>query len=146
MAHESVYLCIVTDAAKTQVAVHATSLSSSRPPSGTPLKFYIVLYNQGDAYSASTGYFVAPVSGVYYFISTIGGADSNDDAHHYLYVDNTQLGVSYTYRDGLNPVFSPVHAVVHLTPGQKVWVKADGSTYLDYHYSMFSGFLLFQDF
>jgi hypothetical protein len=139
-----VSLYCVTDIARKQVAFHVTDPQSHNLPADTPIKFASFHYNLGNAYSYSTGYFVAPYRGYYYFICTTGSNDLNDYALHSLYVDNRMLGVTATY-DVSHPTFAPVHAVVHLVPGQKVWVKADGSSYANNYYSMFSGFLLALD-
>jgi hypothetical protein len=138
----------VTDAAHNQVAFHATDsgLNYLHPSSGTPIIFTGVHYNLGRSYSPTTGYFTAKFAGIYYFIVTTGGFNNNAEAYHFLVMDNNiLLGKAYTYKSGRNADYVPFHAVVHLNPGQKVWVQGDGSTYEGGNHSMFTGFLLAND-
>jgi hypothetical protein len=87
------------------------------------------------------------VAALYFVIATTGDHSSNDAEDHYLCVDNTEVGAGYTSYDG-HLIFSTVHAVLHVTPGQRVWVKADGSVYYNttWYHTMFSGFLVAPDF
>jgi hypothetical protein len=136
----------VTDAAHNQVAFHATATKNPHPSDyGDPIIFDYAFYNLGNSYSPTTGYFTAKFAGTYYFITTTGGLGNNDYAEHALILDDYRaLGEAYTYRSGSNWDYVPVHAVVHLNPGQKVWVWGDESKY-NGEVSMFSGFLLAHD-
>ena len=134
----------VTDRTRQQVAFHAVYLHSEAPPYGTPVIVNHVMYNHGNAYSGTTGYFTAPFPGVYFFAGTTGSDRSDHAAYHYLYVDNTPLSGVRTYEDHNPPSSATAHAAVHLTTGQRVWIRSYGDTY-NSPYTTFSGFLISPD-
>ena len=106
--------------------------------------------NIGHAYDRHTGYFTAQVPGLYFFICTAGGSDNNTHAFHSLMVDDKEISKTYTFVDGPRGTgtdvdFAPVHGVVHLSVGQRVWVMADGSEYYSQNDVTFTGFLISPD-
>jgi hypothetical protein len=124
------------------VAFHATNLQSRTPPSGTPLVFNHVQYNEPGSYNSTTGYFTVPTAGLFYFIASTS-ANSRSAAHFYLYVDNTIIDYSYVSNQA-DAEMSSLHGVIHVQAGQRVWVKSGGE-YWD-AVSAFTGFLLSPDF
>ena len=126
------------------MSFQATGLANSHPTAGTPLILDNARYNQGNAYSTSTGYFTAPFAGTYYFIGTSGSGYTNDYATLYLYVDSTHVDYVRTYDHDGHLYFASVHGVVHLNAGQRVWLRSDGHYYYS-EYTTFTGFLLSPD-
>jgi hypothetical protein len=140
--------------ARTQVAFHATPVSSSAFPGSADgiLIFDNALYNVGNCYDPATGVFTAKHAGLYFFIVTTGMEDINSEgAIHALFVDGAQVGVGGTFQviSKLSRPYitGPVHAAVHLKPGNKAWVvgKSAGA-FKGKLFAMFSGFMISRDF
>ncbi|XP_042258009.1 complement C1q-like protein 4 [Thunnus maccoyii] len=109
------------------------------------LVYHHVVSNIGNAYSPITGYFTAPVPGVYYFSFTSywwGGDGSSGGS---LYHNGYQVVSWYNCEQPHNTSGSN-SAVLHLQVGDKVNVRLwEGLKISDNvnNYSSFSGFLLF---
>lgn len=104
--------------------------------------------SQGGGYHNDTGFFQAPVPGVYYFIATAAGASPHNPTQFHLSVDDTSTissGYSFFNGQAMEGRFSTAHGVMLLRQGQKVWIRSDGSTYDGVDHTMFSGFLLYPD-
>ncbi|KAI9546295.1 hypothetical protein NQZ68_028712 [Dissostichus eleginoides] len=101
-----------------------------------------VITNIGAAYSTSTGIFVAPVAGVYYFTCFYHNGGGYGEMLQ-LYKNNelvllTHDHGSYYYNNGGNAVF------LQLEQGAQVYVRLVKDSYVsgtDYH-TTFSGFLV----
>jgi hypothetical protein len=106
--------------------------------------FRDVKYNEPGSYDSATGYYTVPTPGVYYFIASTGADNANSGVQFSLYVDDTQIDISYAYNPASNEM-SSVHGVVHLQAGQRVWVRSNGDTAYWPTVSAFTGFLLSPD-
>ncbi|XP_037614180.1 cerebellin-1-like isoform X2 [Sebastes umbrosus] len=112
----------------------------------TTLIYRTVISNIGNAYSPSTGIFVAPVAGVYYFTFFYHAGGTNQ-ANLNLYKDNKLIvwtgdvkSTSDQTDNGGNAVF------LQLQPGDQVYVRMDANSWVwgtDTH-TTFSGFLVTQ--
>nr|XP_033962445.1 complement C1q-like protein 2 [Pseudochaenichthys georgianus] len=110
----------------------------------TTLIYRTVITNIGGAYSPSTGVFVAPVAGVYYF-TIFFHAGGKHAALLRLYKNNELVVVTYDHRctsdgadNGGNAVF------LQLVQGDQVYVRLGVNTHVwgsDYP-TTFSGFLV----
>ena len=109
--------------------------------------FENVVTNIGGAYSGSLGAFVAPVTGIYVFSTSILGYSTQTE--HYSLNRNGQT-VGMMYGDATKaPYPDPsLTAVLYLHQGDNVEVRTldtDGSAH-GRNYSSFAGFLLQQDY
>nr|KAG5705828.1 hypothetical protein BaRGS_030718 [Batillaria attramentaria] len=100
--------------------------------------------NQGSAYDTHSGTFHAPVSGTYAFFVTIRPyADTT------VYVDITLEGSARARAYAAhNYLQATAHVVLHVSAGQRVWLKNGSSSNCDLYgntYSHFSGFLVQAD-
>ena len=134
-------LWCVSAAASRRVSFHARGLSSNLIAGGAPLIFPTVINNLGDAYNNSTGNFIAPYSGTYFFIATSGADKLSGDVGFYLYVDSTEINYVFANTVEGRESLSTVHGVVQLHVGQKVWLRSWGSR-IFHKFSSFSGFLI----
>nr|KAG5700183.1 hypothetical protein BaRGS_011026 [Batillaria attramentaria] len=131
------------------VAFHAwcNSAPVSTVARGTVIVPHVAT-NIGNAYDPQTGFFTAPVSGLYMFHATFMDHDLNDQIHAGIYVGGTQVAQStsdsrHGYWD--NPAIA---AIVHVTAGQKVDLRSlNGGTdnFYGQQYTTFSGFLIRAD-
>ena len=116
---------------------------------GGPIVMKQVVTNIGHAFDPLTGFFTAPVSGLYQFHATFMGAPGMQGyVHAEIIVDGHSVALSISdsrhgYYDNTG-----IDAVVHVSAGKKVYVRnVDGtiSSYYGGTYLSFSGFLLHAD-
>jgi hypothetical protein len=110
------------------------------------LKFNNVVTNIGSPYSQNNGLFIAPVSGIYVFSTTIM-IENRNDAHVGIYVNdklmtNVKLYGSEHQYDTMSQT-----AIYKLQKNDTVSVRRhEGSQILHFDYTSFSGFLLQEDY
>ncbi|XP_029924951.1 complement C1q-like protein 2 [Myripristis murdjan] len=109
------------------------------------LKYSKVFTNIGNAYNPSTGFFTAPVKGLYYILFTVCG---NDAESYSLYVfENNQrimCNVEHKEKHGLRYFTNAV--ALQLVAGDEIHVRLpSGHGIFDNgnNHSTFNGFLLF---
>ncbi|XP_063048554.1 complement C1q tumor necrosis factor-related protein 3-like [Engraulis encrasicolus] len=137
-------------AAKTKVAF-SVGLGKGFTQAGSDhmnLVFSRVITNVGEAYSSETGFFTAPVSGVYYFRFTVRDDPYSSAMHIMLNKNGERLVWLWDYdtdgrpnylSSGLTVQLEQGDAVNMMIPaGYRLWDDADGNE------STFSGFLLFR--
>jgi hypothetical protein len=109
------------------------------------------IYDPHNNYNPANGRYTAPVTGYYFFTTTITfeGNDGNDTQ----YINFQRDGVNFT-RSQINPghhvssdreLTQSFSAIIYLTAGQYVRVTIDnvaGSNEIDMHYKHFTGFLI----
>ncbi|CAH2225202.1 Adiponectin [Pelobates cultripes] len=128
---------------KKNVYAFHVGLTTSAPPSGTPIKFTKVFYNDEKLYKVETGKFIAPVDGLYFFTYQITVYSKNV---HITLRRNGNI-VQYMYH-----VYSTsTHqasgsSILNLKKQDEVWLQdVDGNNglYADSNDdSTFSGFLI----
>ncbi|XP_070183114.1 girdin-like [Littorina saxatilis] len=113
-------------------------------PAGSTLILPTVVNNHGNAYDGSTGKFSAPYTATYCFLATTEDPKRDRYSVLSLVVDGTE--VDYVLTDvALFSQSASVHAVVHLTAGQKVWLNVPETNNYNYfgpRATAFSGFLV----
>ncbi|XP_070183112.1 uncharacterized protein [Littorina saxatilis] len=111
-------------------------------PVGSALILPTVVSNHGNAYNSSTGKFTAPYTATYCFLATTEDYSGDHISVLSLVVDGTEM--DYVLTDvALFSQSASVHAVVHLTAGQKVWLNVPTTNNFFGHYqTAFSGFLV----
>ncbi|KAJ8298858.1 hypothetical protein KUTeg_022918 [Tegillarca granosa] len=134
-------------ASQINVAFHAW-LSKSDTKS-LIVRYNRVTTNIGNGYSANTGKFVAPVSGIYLLAATIIGK-SGCPEHLDIFKNNERVGMVRSERTKDSDSGSSV-IVLDLTISDSVYLKHFGHstckrlrTYKDYAFNTFSGFLIKQ--
>ncbi|XP_059189910.1 complement C1q and tumor necrosis factor-related protein 9-like isoform X1 [Centropristis striata] len=131
-----------------KVAFSASLLTSGEGNThdSAPLIYKNVFTNTGNHYNVNTGYFTAPVRGVYYFRFTGHVAHSGHSMRMSLF-KNTTSTVTIGDRPTTNtdPEDNASNGVVlQLKVGDVVSVHLAGQVWDDqYHRTTFSGFLLF---
>nr|KAG5695677.1 hypothetical protein BaRGS_022354 [Batillaria attramentaria] len=145
-AYASIYVDGVRVAQEKVVAFDAwVSDVATVPPLGTII-LDNVRTNIGNAYDPQTGFFAAPVSGLYQFRANFMDQDNNDHVYAAIYVDGAWVarGISdqgHGYWDN-----NAIAAVVHVTAGQKVQLRSLTNRVAHFHhYTTFSGFLIRAD-
>ncbi|XP_028664264.2 LOW QUALITY PROTEIN: complement C1q tumor necrosis factor-related protein 5 [Erpetoichthys calabaricus] len=126
------------------------SENRSLPPSANEaVRFDVVLLNEQGHYDAETGRFTCRVPGVYYFAihATVYRASLQFDI-----LKNSQIVASYFQFYGNWPKPSSLSggSLLHLVPGDQVWVQVGLSEYSGFYSSQktdstFSGFLVYSD-
>ena len=120
-------------------------------PHGT-LIFNHPVTNVGNAYDAETGFFTAPLAGLYEFRATIMEYHLSGVIFAGIYVDGQKMAQAISdNRQAGNYHQSTVQVVVHLNSGSRVAVKNTDDTAADYYvalaepYTSFSGVLIKAD-
>nr|KAG5700181.1 hypothetical protein BaRGS_011024 [Batillaria attramentaria] len=133
---------------ETVVAFHAWSTSDITAPPNGPVIVPHVATNIGNAYDPQTGFFTAPVSGLYMFHATFMDHDETSYTYAAIFVGGSSVATSISdSRHGFwdNPAIA---AIVHVTAGQKVQLHNNAnhvSYYYHDQYTTFSGFLIRAD-
>ena len=137
-----------------KVGFHSKSIINyKKNPYCTPLRFR-ERFNLGGAYSQSTGYFTAPVSGYYYFASTVSPENKHGDESASdpfvtvaIVVGNENMSYGFSESVGMDWNLATVTAFVHVDKGQKVYVNSrrELTTYQHMGLCTFSGFLVYPD-
>ncbi|XP_031701649.1 cerebellin-2-like [Anarrhichthys ocellatus] len=133
-----------------KVAFSASLLTSGEGNTGSseyvPLTFKNVFTNIGNHYDPNTGYFTAPVRGVYYFRFT-GHVAHTDRSMIMRLVKNGRFMVTAADRSTTSTDLEDNASngiALQLEVGDAVSVQINGSVWDDqYHRTTFSGFLLF---
>ncbi|XP_063063918.1 complement C1q-like protein 2 [Engraulis encrasicolus] len=112
------------------------------------LVFKRVITNVGQAYSNTTGFFTAPVRGVYYFRFTVrDDLDKNSYMRIRMYKNGQQLMRLSDYDTDDKPSYLSSGLTLQLEKGDAVNMVLPAGSRLadivDYNYCTFSGFLLF---
>ncbi|KAL4007198.1 hypothetical protein ACER0C_001050 [Sarotherodon galilaeus] len=111
-----------------------------------PLVYRHVLYNVGGHYSPVTGYFTAPVQGVYYFtFSSFWWGRNTGNSGGSLYHNGNRI-VSWYGHSQAHPISGSNSAVLMLQVGDKVNVRLWENRQISDNgnkYCTFTGFLLF---
>ncbi|XP_035771613.1 cerebellin 11 [Neolamprologus brichardi] len=111
-----------------------------------PLVYRHVLYNVGGHYSPVTGYFTAPVQGVYYFtFSSFWWGGNTGNSGGSLYHNGNPIVSWYGYSRA-HPISGSNSAVLMLQVGDMVNVRLWGNRQISDNgnkYCTFTGFLLF---
>ncbi|XP_059208068.1 complement C1q-like protein 2 [Centropristis striata] len=110
----------------------------------TTLKYSKVITNIGNAYNPSTGFFTAPVRGVYYFLFTMGGSRTGYMGVK-VYKNNQRIMWNHEYKTG-NWKYMTNSVVLELMAGDEIHLVLpseyslhDGAN----NQNTFSGSLLF---
>ncbi|XP_059185801.1 heavy metal-binding protein HIP-like [Centropristis striata] len=109
------------------------------------LKYSRVSTNIGDAYNPSTGFFTAPVRGVYYFQFTLCGAQTSGMGV-YVYKNNGGIMWNQEWKEEKGWEYMTNSVVLELMAGDEIHlVLPSGLSLYDdiYNQSTFSGSLLF---
>uniref|UniRef100_A0A671TWU9 C1q domain-containing protein n=1 Tax=Sparus aurata TaxID=8175 RepID=A0A671TWU9_SPAAU len=109
------------------------------------LKYSKVFTNIGNAYNPSTGFFTAPVKGVYNLQFTVYGYYAGSIGVH-VYKNNQWIMYNWEHNYDNGPEYFTKSLVLELTPGDEIHLvlPSDHSIYDDSNnYSTFSGSLLF---
>ncbi|XP_049422038.1 uncharacterized protein LOC125882291 [Epinephelus fuscoguttatus] len=112
----------------------------------THLKYNKIFTNFGDAYNPSSGMFVAPVRGVYFFRFTAFGNRNGEYYGLQLYHNNQRVMWNWEYNDNEGHIYFSNALTIQLNEGDLVYMKLPNGYGLfdskDNH-NTFSGFLLF---
>ena len=111
--------------------IYGSLRSQSRTLSdGQGLVFTKVVHDQGAGYSSTTGRYTVPMTGTYVMTATLQGhGQVGDLLHVFLVVDGQDHVQAATHmaRDGGRDTTS-LQALLYLTAGQQVWLRAEGSS------------------
>ncbi|XP_042372980.1 complement C1q-like protein 3 [Plectropomus leopardus] len=109
------------------------------------LKYSKVFTNIGNAYNPATGFFIAPVRGVYYFQFTVCG-NHTGLVGVYVYKNNQRIMFNVEWKEDAHFKYFTNSVVLELMAGDKVHLVLP-STFAVYdsvdNHSTFSGSLLF---
>ncbi|XP_059211496.1 complement C1q-like protein 2 [Centropristis striata] len=109
------------------------------------LKYSKVFTNIGDAYSPSTGFFTAPVRGVYYFQFTLSGQQTGTMGVK-VYKNNQRIMWNVEYKEEAGVEYVTNSVVLELMAGDEIHLvlPTSASLYDDTNnHNTFSGSLLF---
>lgn len=132
------------------VAFHAREAADKSLVYNQVIVFRKVTMNVGSGYDKTTGYFTAPVSGIYHFTSHL--CVQYTKSLEYIIVVNDKTWASGLYRPNDTGACSAFSVTVQMNSGQRAWVTIDssGSSSSDLLYedsddwNYFSGFLVNQ--
>ncbi|XP_059214581.1 complement C1q-like protein 2 [Centropristis striata] len=113
--------------------------------SSTTLKYIKVFTNVGDAYNPSTGFFTAPVRGVYYFQFTLCGYLTGWMGVQ-VYKNNQRIMYNLENKEGTGHEYMTNSVVLELMAGDEIHLVLPSSHSLYdniYNHNTFSGSLLF---
>ncbi|KAK6486209.1 complement C1q and tumor necrosis factor-related protein 9-like [Huso huso] len=130
---------------KSAIVAFHVGLSSSKPPSGSPIKFTKVFYNDQQAYNVATGEFTAPRSGLYFFTYQLTVVSVN------VKVTLRKNGevAQYTQCDDFGKTIQASGAaVISLLKSDRVWLQVYDDSYNGLYTdsnddTTFTGFLLY---
>ncbi|XP_059195028.1 complement C1q-like protein 2 [Centropristis striata] len=111
----------------------------------TTLKYSRVFTNVGDAYNPSTGFFTAPVRGVYYFQFTMGGRQAGRMGVE-VFKNNQRIMWNGETKEEFGTEYLTNSVVLELMAGDEIHlVLSDGFSLYDNtdNHNTFSGSLLF---
>uniref|UniRef100_A0A671X2X2 C1q domain-containing protein n=1 Tax=Sparus aurata TaxID=8175 RepID=A0A671X2X2_SPAAU len=109
------------------------------------LKYSKVFTNIGNAYNPATGFFTAPVKGVYYLQFTVFGYSSRRIAVH-VYKNDQRIMANGDYNNDMVQKFFTNSLVLELTAGDEIYLVLPRSDCIHDtigNQSTFSGSLLF---
>ena len=138
------YEQFVSEDVETVAAFSATSADDQTLSQGEVLQFDVTLGNLGGYYQADNGVFICPYSGTYVFSVSVL-TTRGDFAAGALYIDGALHVIAWaddaesTHSHASNMVVAPC------TAGGQVYVEAvdyGTSSFRQYHYTIFAGFLL----
>ncbi|KAK7479036.1 hypothetical protein BaRGS_00029706, partial [Batillaria attramentaria] len=125
------------DAKKSQLVSFHAKLSVGRTlPTGQVIILDHVITNQGDAYNASSGFFTALYNGTYVLLASTGQCErfsSSYSADLDVMVGDqivSSIRTAYGSQYG-TPKTGSCHAVVHLSSGERAWLKSFSSSHFD---------------
>ncbi|XP_060594093.1 thrombospondin-1-like isoform X2 [Ruditapes philippinarum] len=102
----------------------AHGVTDTTPRSGQDLVFPTVLFNEGGAYSSSTGKFTAPLNGPYSFSINICHTTGQ---HLYLkFMVESKVYSIVDFYDGYSAVCQSTDIDVYLHKGERVWITCVG--------------------
>ncbi|XP_030207588.1 complement C1q-like protein 4 isoform X2 [Gadus morhua] len=138
----------ITSAAVPRVAFTATMSHSLGPAMGqTTVKYGVILSNMGNGYNPATGFFTAPVAGMYYFRYTMfNNLGPTPNSMMSLMRNGMAMVTSLDGEGDDNNDSASNAAVLQLEAGDNVYIELYGSRELfdnAMRFNTFSGFLLF---
>ncbi|XP_059185076.1 complement C1q-like protein 3 [Centropristis striata] len=110
-----------------------------------PLKYSKVFTNIGGAYNPSTGFFTAPVRGVYYFQFTMNGYQPGNMGV-YVYKNNERIMYNVEIKEEKGNEYMTNSVVLELMAGDEIYLVLPRLCSLwdsSYNHNTFSGSLLF---
>ena len=116
---------------------------------GSVVKFNVVLSNIGDGYNADTGYFIAPVSGIYMFsVSAMSDVKAIGWIELFIVKNADLVTGAYGYPGVIGHDQGATTAFIEVAANDKIWVKVNQPTTNasvgGWKFSSFSGCLIHQ--
>ncbi|KAL3837090.1 hypothetical protein ACJMK2_022472 [Sinanodonta woodiana] len=127
------------------VAFSASGLKNQQPlHPGERIIFGSLDYNEGGGFHASTGTFICPISGTYFFAGTISSAGYGYIATS-IKIDGVVKIIQYSSYHLPGDNMSTGVTVAHCQAGQSVWMEITSGEYLGTAWQKMSGFLIWPD-